>query len=251
MAVDNDLRRHLPLDGTYNVRDIGGYRTVDGRRTRWRTLFRADSLHRLPASAQAMLLDHGIRTIVDLRYASEVAEAPNVFDGSNRVRYLGLPLLEDPAARTEGPVAGVRSLADSYRYALEFRASRIVDILRGFTSAEGLPALVHCTAGKDRTGVVIALTLGAIGVPAETIAADYAASADFLVGEYFEEARQRAERRNIPWEQYRQNLVCPAPLMLETLDWLNERYGSVPSYLLESGLQASELQALRERLLTD
>src|SRR6185369_10690856 len=81
-----EASRHLPLDGTYNVRDIGGYTTRVGRRTRWRTLLRADSLHRLTAPAQAELLGCGVRTIVDLRHAGEHLAAPNVFAASSAVR---------------------------------------------------------------------------------------------------------------------------------------------------------------------
>ncbi len=62
-------KRHLRLEGTYNVRDIGGYRTTDGRHTRWRRLLRADSLHRLTPASQAALVDYGVRTVIDLRFA--------------------------------------------------------------------------------------------------------------------------------------------------------------------------------------
>jgi protein-tyrosine phosphatase len=113
---------------------------------------------------------------------------------------------------------------------------------------DGLPALVHCTAGKDRTGLVIALALGAVGVEDASIAEDYALSSQYLVGAYFDDARERALRRGIPWETYRANLVCPAPLMLETLETMRARYGSVADYLLDYGFSAAEQDELRERL---
>jgi Tyrosine phosphatase family len=120
------IDRHLPLEGTYNVRDIGGYVTRDGRRTRWRTLLRADSLHRLTRPAQAELLAYGVRTIVDLRHAGEQAAAPNVFAESTDVRYVHAPLLEDPKTRRSG--APSAALADVYQLALRTRGQQIVAV---------------------------------------------------------------------------------------------------------------------------
>ena len=243
------VERHLHVRGTYNVRDVGGYKTTGGGQTKWRTLFRADSLHRLDGDAQAELLAHGIQTIVDLRHGGEIVEAPNVFAGSGDVTYVQAPLLEDPASRTsEDAARAPRTLGDTYRFALETRGAVFASILRRFLEADGLPALVHCTAGKDRTGLVIALALGAVGVDDATIAEDYALSSHYLVGAYFDDARERALRRGIPWETYRANLVCPAPLMLETLESTRARHGSVADYLLECGFSAAEQDALRERL---
>ncbi|XWK86253.1 MAG: tyrosine-protein phosphatase [Phormidium sp.] len=72
-------QRHLPLEGSYNIRDIGGYLTVDGYQTRWKTILRSDNLHRLTPNSQQALIDYGIKTIIDLRYASEVKNRPSVF----------------------------------------------------------------------------------------------------------------------------------------------------------------------------
>ena len=80
--------RHLDIDGAYNVRDLGGYPTRDGRRTRWKTFVRAASLHRLPPDSRATLIDYGIRTVIDLRMTRELEDAPNVFAGSSEVAYL-------------------------------------------------------------------------------------------------------------------------------------------------------------------
>jgi protein-tyrosine phosphatase len=248
-VLSTALDRHLPLAGTYNVRDVGGYATRDGRRTRWRTLLRADSLHRLTEDAQTQLIDAGVRTVVDLRHAAELTEAPNVFLASHRLRYVHAPLFADPTTRPVAEQPELGSLAGIYRFAVEQRGrelTRVVSILAG---AGALPALVHCTAGKDRTGLAIALALAAVNVPDDTIAEDYALSAQYLVGGYFDEARARAERRGIPWEAYQARLVCPAPLLLDTLALVRERSGGVPEYLLEHGLTREELESLRAQLL--
>ncbi|HEY8602093.1 MAG TPA: tyrosine-protein phosphatase, partial [Thermomicrobiales bacterium] len=77
-VLNAEARRHLPLGGTYNVRDIGGYATTDGRTTRWRTLIRSDSLHRLAPEAPHTLLDLGLRTMIDLRRPAETVQYPNL-----------------------------------------------------------------------------------------------------------------------------------------------------------------------------
>src|SRR5262245_54898327 len=85
--------RHLPLPGTRNLRDVGGYPAIGGRRTRWRTLLRTDSLDVLPESSQVALIDLGLRQVIDLRFPSELERAPSVFDTSPRVRYRSIPLV--------------------------------------------------------------------------------------------------------------------------------------------------------------
>ena len=89
--------RHLPLPGTRNLRDVGGYPAMDGRRTRWRTLLRTDSLDLLPPDSQATLIELGLRQVIDLRWPSELERAPSVF------RCLAArPVPEPSAARPRG-----------------------------------------------------------------------------------------------------------------------------------------------------
>src|SRR4030095_14489658 len=82
-SASSVLSRHLGLAGTYNLRDTGGYRTLDGRTTRWLTFLRSDSLHRVPPMAQTTLLNYGVRTVIDLRRSDELHVAPNVFASSS------------------------------------------------------------------------------------------------------------------------------------------------------------------------
>ena len=98
--------RHLNLEGTYNLRDTGGYPTLDGRAIRWRTFFRSDSLHRLPPVAQTTLMGYGVRTVIDLRRSDELQVAPNVFASSSDVVYHHVSLLLDtPPDPAEVPPA--------------------------------------------------------------------------------------------------------------------------------------------------
>lgn len=240
--------RHLPLDGTYNVRDVGGYQTRDGRTIRWRTLLRADSLHRLTEDGQAHLLEAGLRTIVDLRRDEELATAPNVFAASDRVRYLQVSLSPIPIAPNAEGGFDADSLPRTYRAIVDSRHAELRQILGTLAAPGGLPALVHCTAGKDRTGVVVALLLALAGVDHAAIAEDYALTATYLTEGFFADARARAQAAGRDWLLYQHLLGCPAELMLATLTDLDERYGGVEAYLRLIGLTDQELEALRTAL---
>src|SRR4051794_38848464 len=102
--------RRIELEGCYNLRDIGGYATGDGRLTRWGNVFRADGLHRLPTASQEKLLGYGIRTIIDLRRPAELKTSPNVLAGSTTLTYLNISLNED-----EKRVLSMPSLVDLYK----------------------------------------------------------------------------------------------------------------------------------------
>lgn len=240
------LPRHLGLEGTYNLRDLGGYRTLDGRTTRWRTFFRSDSLHRLPPAAQTTLLDYGVRTIIDLRRSDELRVAPNVFAGSPVLTYHQISLLVDtPPRRGTRP----RPLVETYRMILDERQVSLRQALATLAAPEGLPALVHCTAGKDRTGLIVALVLGLLGVPTTTIVEDYILTAQYLVGTYLDEVRQRATRNDIPWEWYQHQIDCHPEFMHDTLQYLEERYGSIAAYVRAIGISEAECKRLQTALI--
>jgi protein-tyrosine phosphatase len=243
-APSAERQRHLTLAGTYNVRDVGGYATTDGRTTRWRTLLRADSLHRLAPDGQQALLDLGLRTIVDLRRPGEVARYPNTLATAPALRYLQVSLNNDaPEARAKFP-----TLPEVYRGILDTAAAQLGTIVATLAAPGALPGLIHCQAGKDRTGIVIALLLGAVGVPHETIVADYARSADHLAGEFTERSRRRAIADGVDWGQYQQLLLSPAEFMIDVLASLDEAHGGVRGYLRDAGVRDEQFGALKSAL---
>ncbi len=160
--------RVLPLAGARNLRDLGGYPTVDGRRTRWRILFRADGLHRLEPEGRTALLAAGVRTVVDLRRDDESREHPNPFAGVPEVRYARISLQDVPLEQ----LAELSSLEDVYRSILENGRAQVADVFRALFAPGALPGVFHCTAGKDRTGIIAALVLSAAGVPEEVVVED-------------------------------------------------------------------------------
>jgi protein-tyrosine phosphatase len=237
------LERHLKLEGTYNVRDVGGYLTTDGRITRWRRLLRADGLHRLTEEAQRTLLATGLRTIIDLRRPREAEHQPNVFATATTLRYRHMPLYQILVGDNDE-----RTLGEIYRWVLDECQPQIAAVIRLLAEPDALPGLVHCTAGKDRTGVIIALLLGAVNVPAETIVADYTVSAENLRGEFMEETRQRVTAAGLDWDTYQRLLISPEEFMRDMLTYLDTKYGGVQPYLRTVGIDGEELAILRDML---
>lgn len=240
-------RRHLECDGAFNLRDLGGYATSDGRRVRTGVVFRADGLHRIPPG-RAHALDHlGWRTVIDLRTKAEVAAG--AFRGGG-VDVINLPILRTtwgvPEVTDIDPVA---YLSTHYLQMLEEGAAAIAAAMVILGSPVRLPAVFHCSAGKDRTGVLAALVLSALGVPDDIVAADYHLSAtavDRLVTWLTATKPDLSEEMS---RQPRALLSCPPEAMHTFLHATRERYGSIDGYLAGIGVHADDLQRLRAVLL--
>jgi len=233
MTID-EPSRHLPLEGTRNVRDVGGYPARGGRRTRWRTLLRSDELTAMPAHAQEELIELGIRQVVDLRWPDELVEAPNVFARSGAIRYTTLPLLADDPTPHVG-------LAGMYRHVFDARAPQLAAVARALLADDGLPAIVGCAAGKDRTGVVIATVLDLVGVPTPVIVEDYAISA-----RYFSEPVSRIDPPD--WRHEPLSLESPPEFMAQALEHLDRAHGGARELLRRQGISAADIDELVERL---
>jgi protein tyrosine/serine phosphatase len=246
MSVDHHHARRLWWDGCPNARDLGGLPTASGGRTRWGAIMRSDSPHRLTPAGEQALIDHGVRTIVDVRLPGEASADAHSFavPGDHGISYVNLSFV-DPAFEPDdsAPVF----LADIYKDMLARDIERVGAIMRAIADAPGGGVLIHCHAGKDRTGLLCALLLDLVGVSPQIIAEDYA-----LTGEYLRKrteawvARvpdQRAER------QREADRSHPRPeIMLEVLAFVDKRYGGSEAYLRLAGLQPAEIARLRARL---
>ncbi len=248
--------RHLPIAGTYNIRDLGGYGTRSGRKTEWRRFLRADSVHRMDKGGIDLLLGEGVRTVIDLRTPAELEEAPSLLAGLSGVEFLNVPLFEDLAPATMGAAKGVQSVTQAdpllafYLSALETRHAAICDILSAMAEAPDGAVMFNCTAGKDRTGLVAAMLLGLAGVRQEDIIADYVMTADLipgLVAEFLERSRQNGG----DVASYEKMLRSPAGTMSTALDSIEKRHGSIPDYLRAAGLSGADAASLRKKLVGD
>ena len=244
-----DHRRHLPMEGAQNIRDLGGYATDSGARTQWQRFLRADNQAYLTEKDQAKLLDYGLTTAVDLRLSREVVDSPNVFTDSESVAFHHLNFLGDEDRGYEPAPAAVNAperMAHTYRNFLEGCKDNIALIMSTLAAAEGA-ALYHCHAGKDRTGLVSAFLLGLAGVPATTIAADYGLTAKYLFDPESADAEVQSE------EAYR-NAYCPPGTTTLILEYLDADYGDngsggVEGYMRGIGLNDEQIARLRSRLL--
>jgi protein-tyrosine phosphatase len=239
--------RLLAWEGCLNARDLGGYATEDGRETRWGAVVRSDSPAALTEAGRAALADYGVRTIVDLRLPTELADYPNPFaePGDHGIAYTNVSFI-DPAA---APPDAVSTLAEDYLQMLDRYRQGVAEAMTAIARAPDGVVVIHCAAGKDRTGLISALLLGLAGVPADTIAADYAMTAEllrprdqaWLAGL---DPEERAER-----EAMLARYAPTAEVMLAVLEGLGERFGGVEPYLLATGLGTDDLERLRDRLL--
>jgi protein-tyrosine phosphatase len=230
----HDRDRHIPLDGTRNVRDVGGYPTADGRRTRWRTLLRSDELTQLPPHAIDELCEIGLRQVIDLRWPDELELSPNVFALHPDVRYRHIALLVDDPTPHSG-------LAGMYRHVLDERLPQLVEVVRVLLEPDGLPAVIGCAAGKDRTGITIAVLLSLAGVPDDLVIEDYALSAGYFA----------IPNETIPAGDWRHRpLVVDSPpeFMASAMDHLHDAHRGARALLRSGGLDDAQLDALVERL---
>ncbi|WMT43517.1 tyrosine-protein phosphatase [Paenibacillus sp. D2_2] len=238
----NGLERLLKLDGAYNVRDIGGYETITGEIVQNGRLFRADGLHQLSARDQELILGLGVRTIIDLRFGDETAAKKDVFAERQEVHYYNISLVNPATTR----LVDIRSLGDMYKILLDNSGPLLAEVFsRIAETEEGL--LFHCSAGKDRTGVVAALLLDLAGVPRETIVSDYAETETNLAPIIDELLKDRPAEMSI--EEYRAFMGSAPENMEIMLDHLYSVYGGAEQYLITNGLRTEEIETLRGRLL--
>jgi protein-tyrosine phosphatase len=239
--------RLLPIEGTFNFRDLGGYTTGDGQSTRWRTLFRSDALHRLSSAGQQSLVELGVRTVIDLRYPAECAEAPCVFDSTDAIAYHRLPLFEDPRRESDGAIPSLELI---YQTIVDLRQPQLASVISALVAPDGLPAVINCTAGKDRTGVVVALVLCLVGVDAATIAQDYALSGPLLVNSSLGAlVRERVVARGGDPSSAELLMSSPPEHMQRLLTYVDQKYGGAAALAHSAGIPNAHIEVLRAALL--
>jgi protein-tyrosine phosphatase len=222
-AIPPPLGRHLEWPACRNVRDLGGYPATGGGFVSFHAIVRSDNLCRLTAEGQAALTAYGVQTIIDLRSPNELALGPHPFAGRGPQPpdYLNLPLIDETDRGLSVAIAAAASTSEAYCLLLTHCRAQIASILRGVAVARPGAVLIHCHAGRDRTGLIAALLLAHVGVSADIVAGDYA-DTEF----------------DPP----------SASTMLEVLAWIENQYGGVEAYLAGCWLQSGELAALRDRL---
>jgi protein-tyrosine phosphatase len=264
-----DDARWIDLSGADNVRDVGGLPAADGRVVQTGRLIRSDSLQDLsPGDVRHLVDDLGVRAVADLRTGVEVAgEGPGPMTRERRVRVEHLSLFPEPdhvevRDSDDGPVVlpwqerdqqltedeRRRGVSGVYLRYLDDRADSVLAALRLIAETDGA-TIVHCAAGKDRTGVVVGIALAEVGVPREAIVDDYALSAERV---------EAILTRLVSRRTYATDLVKdesidkhkPKPVTMERLfTALDEQHGGVAGWLRRHGWTEQDAAALRHKLL--
>jgi len=248
MAMLPDRTEAVLLAGAMNFRDLGGYHTTDGRRTRSGLVYRSNSLQELTADDIDVLRRHlRVTTVLDLRSPKEIERdgvGPFVDDA---LHYINIPFLHE-SSDTGQPGRISEGLVKRYLSYLEFATDNVVRALETIADEKGLPLVFHCSAGKDRTGVLAALLLGCLGVDRETVVADYAAK-QHAHDEIMEFLRRRPSYVDAVDDMDPSSFLSEPATMRDFLRTLDERHGGACGWALAHGLAEDVPARLKDLLL--
>lgn len=254
-----DERRIVALEGGRNFRDLGGYRTQDGRRVKWGRIFRSGSMAGLTPTDYERLAKLAIKTICDLRTVIEREAEPNNWYRIANITYWARDYGEGfgelrklMAMSLSTPDAARAAMIDGYRH-LPFQQAPAYKELFSRLAAGEVPLVFNCSAGKDRAGTAAALILSALGVPRETVMEDYLLTdriVDFK-SVFMDRAHQRrSSLRYLSPEIVAAILKSDAAYLHAAIDAIEQEHGSVAAYLQDAlGVSQESMFAIRERLL--
>ena len=240
--------RRLEWPDCQNTRDLGGLPHGAGL-TRSGVLVRSDNLHSLNLAGLEAMVAYGVTTVIDLRSESEVATSPSPFaipDPFNfppPPAYTHLPLVDDA---TMLKLAEAPDMFERYLMMLEDRPAAFSAIFTALARTEGT-AVFHCFAGKDRTGMVAAMSLALAGVGVEAIAADYAET-DSQMATRYRDWLAAAPPEKLEW--MRDDLRCPPERIVGVLEHIDKRWGGVEGYLEAAGTSRADISQLQAKLIS-
>ena len=243
------MERLIDLEGCLNFRDLGGYPTADGGTLAWRRIYRSDGLHRLTKADVVRIRDElGVTDLIDLRSSAELAADGRGPLENEPLAFHHVPLFDgNTGAASFSAEVREMTLADRYLGLAEVAKQAIARVVEIVASAEG-GAVYHCAAGKDRTGVISAILLSALGVTDDLIVADYALTQenlDAIVERLSESEGYRTIFDALPPD----TLHAEPETMVALLEALNARYGSVEGYLESADVGADVVARLRSSAL--
>jgi protein tyrosine/serine phosphatase len=239
--------RFVPLTGASNFRDLGGLPIAGGSRsTTWGRVFRSDTLQELTEQdVKTVVNDVGLTTIIDLRTSREIRNEGRGPLEAESVAYVQLPFIADLEVQDEVPDAVERDVLADYRHMLDTAGHLIAEAVHTIAVSPG-PVVFHCAAGKDRTGILAAITESLVGVPRNVIVGDYELTNQVIV-EICERLARFDTYTNVrvnPPSHFR----CRPDVMEGFLDTLDERHGGAEGWARAMGLDDGDLTALRNLL---
>ena len=251
-------QRRVPLEGSVNFRDLGGYETVDGRRVRWGLVFRSDNLGRLSDRDVAFLQRMGIRLVCDFRTPAEAEKLPDQFPRDAGAEYLHLPIRHgefDPANTFDRIQKGdIEWMTEEYMIQgyiknIDNFAPVWSTLFNCLSDRSSRPMVFHCTGGKDRAGVCAALILLTLGVPEETVIADHGLSNIYIAG-VLEKIYARIRSAGVDPRQVSSYFTAPQNAIVAFLDHIRLTYGSAAGYLRKkAGIEQKVIDQLKRDFL--
>jgi protein-tyrosine phosphatase len=243
--------RLVHVKGAYNFRDIGGYKTKDGKTVKWNKVYRSADISHLTAGDLDTLKNRKIRSVIDFRGVKESEAAPDRLPEGTA--YLLCPAGSDSLPDAKKMIAMLQSgnfLMDMYgnpQY-LAARYKPFFSMLLTMPSNDAL--LYHCTGGRDRTGMATALLLYTLGVPMQTIEADFTASNVYLEPMNAQMFKGLAQMGNMDIEKIKTNLALRPELLQAMFDGINKKYGSVAAFMQnELGVGPKQVAQLKSMYL--
>lgn len=227
--------RLLPLASFRNTRELGGYETQEGSYTKTHCYIRAATPAFLEEKDATYLYDYGVRVIIDLRGANEIEKAPNPLKGYKEMEYYHVDVFGDKNASLVPSDVSFKDMGDLYCLMLDYLKPNIKQVFDVFLKHLDTTILFHCSAGKDRTGVISALLLDLAGCHPYDIVKDYSES-------YENNKEIYDELLKLTTEENAHYLSSDPMYMLKMMDHLSENYGSARAYLLEIGLKEEEIE---------
>ena len=233
----------LPLAGAHNVRDLGGYPTEDGKRTKYKAFLRGDSLNGLTGKDRAFLAEYGVTLVIDLRSSKETKMNPDHID-KREMEYLNVPLLDQiQSTLLKGKMPD--DMSEMYIGLVENSKDGLKEVFTRMVNERGV-ILYHCTAGKDRTGIITMLLLKLAGVADDTVLADYAISETYMK-ETFERQRKMVEAAGIKAPDY--VFRSKPEYMQKLMEHIAGKYGTAKGYLESLGLSEEEIGTLEGKIV--
>ncbi|MEA3018920.1 MAG: protein-tyrosine phosphatase [Actinomycetota bacterium] len=236
------MQRFIALEGASNFRDLGGLRTASGGTTRWRRVFRSDTLQELTdADVKIVRGELGVGTVIDLRTTREITNEGRGPLEAEPVAYVHLPFIGELEVRDEVPETVERDILADYVRMLDTAGHLVAEAVNVIGSSDA-PVVFHCAAGKDRTGILAAIVESLAGVPRDAVVADYTRTNEVIA-----EVTARLARldtylnvRTRPADSFR----CQPTVMEGFLDVLHERYGGADGWAREAGADAEAIRTV-------
>lgn len=251
-ATTSALPRVIALEGVSNFRDLGGYRTTDGRQVRSGLVFRSGGTDKLTPADFRTIRGLGIRLFCDLRESAE--RQPEFTAGAKAPQVLTWPDRSSSALKVDSPEAARQAMIEMYRGMPEHYAQPVGDIFRRIAKGD-VPLVFNCTAGKDRTGFTAAVLLRALGVPREAVMADYLASNRYFIGAQIaydpnSHSHPALGGQTIDADTMAVFTRVEAEWLDASFAAIDARYGSVHGYLKRGlGLSDLEIATIKRRML--